>query len=156
MKSIFRVVLTAFLLLPSLTDSRAGDGIPWNQLLDRYELVCKKCLELNALRDSGQYVSSRQLMDVMDELESLRSQLRVASDKMPASARRRFKAIRKMYQEYHGDARRAPAASGCRFTDAKAGDQLYAAVHGHAYARSIQSSCARAQMDGLCNRRRDT
>lgn len=99
MKSIFRVVLTAFLLLPSLADSRAGDGVPWNQLLDRYELVCKKCLELNALRDSGQYVSSRQLMDVMDELESLRSQLRVASDKMPASARRRFKAIRKMYQE---------------------------------------------------------
>ena len=98
MKSIFRAALTAILLLPAI-NSLAGDGVPWDQLLDRYELVCKKSLELNALRESGQYVPTRQLMDLVDELESLRSQLKSVSDKMPASARRRFEAIRQMYAD---------------------------------------------------------
>ena len=99
MKPIFRVVLTAILLLPAFTYSRAGDGTPWDQLLDRYELVCKKSLELNALREAGQYISSRQMLELVDELESLRSQLKSVSDKMPASARRRFETIRQMYSD---------------------------------------------------------
>ena len=99
MKPIFRVVLTAVLLLPAFINSRAGDGTPWDQLLDRYELVCKKSLELNALREAGQYISSRQMLELVDELESLRSQLKSVSDKMPASARRRFETIRQMYSD---------------------------------------------------------
>ena len=51
------------------------------------------------MRNSGQYVPARQIMDLVDELESLRSQLKSVSDKMPASARRRFETIRQMYAD---------------------------------------------------------
>ena len=97
MKSLFRTVLAAFLLLLPLHSLHAGPEHPWERLLDRYELICKKCLELKNLRDAGEDVPAAQMKDLLSELESLRSQLKGISDKMPAGVRRRFDSIRQMY-----------------------------------------------------------
>ena len=97
MKSLFRTVLAAFLLLMPLLSLHAGPEHPWERLLDRYELICKKCLELKNLRDAGEDVPAAQMNDLLSELESLRSQLKGISDKMPAGVRRRFDTIRQMY-----------------------------------------------------------
>ena len=99
MKGLFRTVLTAFLLLASQYALLAGPGRPWEKLLDRYELICKKCLEMKNLRDAGENVPASQIKDLLSELESLRSQLKGISDKMPAGARRRFDTIRQMYAD---------------------------------------------------------
>ena len=97
MKSLFRTVLAALLLLMPMLSMHAGPGQPWERLLDRYELICKKCLELKHLRDAGENVPASQMQDLLSELESLRAQLKSVSDRMPVAARLRFDNIRKMY-----------------------------------------------------------
>ena len=97
MKSLFRIALTLFLLLLPLLPLQAGPGIPWEQLLNRYEQICKKSLEIKKLREEGQDVSPVLMRNLLSELESLKTQLKGISDKMPAGARRRFDAIKEMY-----------------------------------------------------------
>jgi len=102
MKRFLHIVLTWILLLAAQGISRAEticpDGItPWDELLDRYESICLQCLDLRSRQDAGLPISTRQLQGLLQELEQLREQLRDATDKMPAAARYRFEAIRRMY-----------------------------------------------------------
>ena len=102
MKRFLHVVLTWILLLTAQGFTRAGiicpNGIiPWDELLDQYESICLQCLDLRSRQDAGQPISTRQLQGLLHELEQLREQLREATDKMPAAARYRFEAIRRMY-----------------------------------------------------------
>ena len=81
---------------------RADSGQPhsqasWEDLLDRYELICRKCITLKQRQDAGEAIPSRQLLSLMDELETLRGKLKTVSDKMPAYALKRYNAIRQMY-----------------------------------------------------------
>ncbi len=107
MKIVLKCVLTAFLLLaPLISAMGAEPGLPgvevqgttpWDELLDQFELICRKCLSLKQKRDAGEPVSSSQLSSLMDQLASLRGEIKNVSDKMPVAARKRFYAIRKMY-----------------------------------------------------------
>lgn len=102
MKRLLRMVLTGILVLSAQVYSRAGtacpeDGTPWEDLLDRYELICRQCLDLQKRKDTGEDIPSRKLLVLVDELEQLREELRGVTDKMPPAARRRFEAIRRMY-----------------------------------------------------------
>lgn len=104
MKWHFRRFLAFFLLLAlswvplrAAVCSGEGDDTPWDELLDRYEFICRKCLDLRGQKASGKEISASRLLTLMDELEALRTELKGVSDKMPAAARQRFYAIRKMY-----------------------------------------------------------
>lgn len=99
---LLRAVWTGILVLSAQVYSWAGPACPqgetlWDELLDRYESICRQCLGLRSRQDAGQTISSKQLQGLLDELEQLKEQLRGAGDKMPAAARYRFEAIRRMY-----------------------------------------------------------
>lgn len=94
-----KCVITAFLLL-------FAQGAPlfcqvsetnWKELLDKYELICLKCIDLKERKADGEEISSRQMLSLVDEIRRLRYQIRAVDDKMPAAARKRFYDIRKMY-----------------------------------------------------------
>lgn len=106
MRSIFRIALFCAVLLAAPVLSRAGgpasppvgaDVDQWTTLLDRYELICRQCLDLKRRQEAGLDVPAGQMLSLLEELDRLRAEIRSASDKMPASARSRFEAIRKMY-----------------------------------------------------------
>lgn len=102
MKRLLRMVLTGILVLSAQVFSRAGTvgpegGTPWEDLLDRYEFICRQCLDLQKRKDAGEDIPSRKLLVLVDELEQLREELRGVTGKMPPDARRRFEAIRRMY-----------------------------------------------------------
>jgi hypothetical protein len=102
MKRLLRMVLTGILVLSAQVFSRAGTvgpegGTPWEDLLDRYEFICRQCLDLQKRKDAGEDIPSRKLLVLLDELEQLREQIKDVTDKMPPVARRRFEAIRRMY-----------------------------------------------------------
>ena len=107
MNRLLKCVLAVFLLLQlhgfasgaeAMTPRLESRGeTPWEDLLDRYELICRKCIALKQRQDAGEQIPSRQLLSLMDQLETLRGELKQVSDKMPASAKRRFYAIREMY-----------------------------------------------------------
>ena len=102
MKRLLQMVLTGILVLSAQVFSRAGTvgpegGTPWEDLLDRYEFICRQCLDLQKRKDTGEDIPSRKLLVLVDELEQLREELRGVTDKMPPAARRRFEAIRRMY-----------------------------------------------------------
>ena len=85
-----------FLLIPAqvvlFAQEHRGPG--WDELLDRYERICKMCLELRA--DNARGADGR-LAEVLQELGALKTELTGLDDKMPAYARRRFAGIRQMY-----------------------------------------------------------
>lgn len=110
MKRVLRQGLLIFLLCAQglavyaqAGPDRPGQGqpqaqqIPWESLLDSYELICRKCITLKQRQDAGEAIPSRQLLSLMDELDKLRGELKNVSDKMPAVARQRYNAIRQMY-----------------------------------------------------------
>lgn len=72
-------------------------AVSWEELLDQYELICRRCITLKQRQDAGEAIPSRQLLLLMDKLETLRGKLKTVSDKMPAYARERYNAIRQMY-----------------------------------------------------------
>lgn len=85
-----------YLLVPvqGVLFSQERRGPDWDLLLDRYERICKMCLELRADNARG---ADERLPEVLKELNGLKSELNGLDDKMPAYARRRFAAIRHMY-----------------------------------------------------------
>ncbi len=106
MRRFFRIALFCAVLLAAPVLSRAGgpasppvgaDVDQWTALLDRYELICRQCLDLKRRQEAGLDVPAGQMLSLLEELDRLRAEIRSASDKMPASARSRFEAIRKMY-----------------------------------------------------------
>lgn len=99
MKCFLRVFAALFLLLLLQVPLRSQESgsAKWDAMLDRYENICRKCLELKAESNAGKPVSDAHLAALMEELESLKSEFYGAGERMPAAARRRFEAIRKMY-----------------------------------------------------------
>lgn len=92
MRHFQRLFLLLFLLFPVQDLLRSQDSPSWNDLLDRYERICRMCLELkNADSSDGQ------LEDVLAELESLKDEFKGARERMPAFARRRYELIRSKY-----------------------------------------------------------
>ena len=112
MKRFLKVFAAIFLLLLLQVPLRSQElaGAKWDAMLDRYEHICRKCLDLKADSNAGKPVSDVHLAALMDELESLKSEFYGAGERMPAAARRRFEAIRKMYASgVPADTKGAPA-----------------------------------------------
>ncbi|MBQ6082395.1 MAG: hypothetical protein IJK91_07955 [Bacteroidales bacterium] len=107
MNRVFKCVLAAFLLLPAIGFASGTEPsaprlelqgtTSWEELLDSYELICRKCINLKQRQDAGEKIPSGQLLSLMNQLESLRGELKQISNKMPAAAKKRFYAIRQMY-----------------------------------------------------------
>ncbi len=71
---------------------QAPASTDWDELLDRFERICAMSLQVKA---SGN--ADADLTPLLVELDALRGEFKYASDRMPAAARRRYEAIRKMY-----------------------------------------------------------
>lgn len=97
MKPVLQMVLTGILVCLAQGVSGAGTPDRWDRLLDRYESICRQCLDLKNRKDAGLSISSAQFQSLLDELEQLREQMQGETDKMPVAARYRFEAIRRMY-----------------------------------------------------------
>ncbi|MBR3075327.1 MAG: hypothetical protein IKH11_06200 [Bacteroidales bacterium] len=109
MRHFTRLFLLLFLLFPMHGPLRSQDYPSWDALLDRYERICRMCLEL---KDSDAFSGSFE--EVLAELESLKEEFKGARDRMPAVARRRYELIRSMYA--HGtvsDTRPQPSPPEC-------------------------------------------
>ena len=82
MKRVLKCVLTALLILAPLGPAIGAEAgascvemqgaTPWDELLDRFELICRKCLDLKQRKDAGEPIPSSQLIALMDQLASLR------------------------------------------------------------------------------------
>lgn len=99
MKCILRIFLSLFLLITAqgVLLSQEHRGPDWDELLDRYERICKMCLDLRVENGSAAEERRGQLSEVLNELNNLKNELSGLDDKLPAYARRRFAAIRQMY-----------------------------------------------------------
>ena len=109
MKGFRSLFLVFSLLLLAQGVIRSQEYASWDDLLDRYERICKMCLELKASN-----ASDGQIAVVLNELGSLKEELKSARDRMPAAARRRYEAIRSMYSSgVPADTRPMPAPKAC-------------------------------------------
>lgn len=99
MKCILRILLLLFLLIPAqgVLFSRESCGPDWDELLDRYERICRMCLDIRRNNASSDGDRKGRLAEVLEELNNLKTELSGLDDKMPAYARRRFATIRQMY-----------------------------------------------------------
>lgn len=87
-----RVILTLLLFcIPGLAQEQNN----WDQSLDRYELICERCLELRRQEQSGHRISQESLSSLMVQLTMLRSSLSAAQGKMSAAQKARFEMIRR-------------------------------------------------------------
>ena len=109
MKGFRSLFLVFLLLLLAQGVIRSQEYASWDDLLDRYERICRMCLQLKASE-----TSDGQIAAVLDELGSLKEELKGARDRMPAAARRRYDAIRNMYASgVVTDTRPLPSPKAC-------------------------------------------
>lgn len=74
----------------------------WDKVLDRYENLCDKCLELKQQADSGQNISKSKFSKLIKDLNSLKSELKEASGQMSPEQAERFAQIRDRFLEAQG------------------------------------------------------
>ncbi len=68
-----------------------------DSVLDRYEQICDKCLELRTRMAAGESVDYSAVTGLLEELGKLRAQLRSASGSMTKEQKERFASIRSRY-----------------------------------------------------------
>ena len=71
----------------------------YDKALDKYAVICDRCVELRARAESGQSVRMEELKGLLAELSSLRKTLSNASGKMSAAQAERFEAIKAKYMQ---------------------------------------------------------
>lgn len=69
----------------------------YDKALDKYAVICDRCVELRARVESGQSVRMEELKGLLAELSSLRKTLSNASGKMSGAQTERFEAIKAKY-----------------------------------------------------------
>ncbi|MGM9788216.1 MAG: hypothetical protein ACI3ZF_04845 [Candidatus Cryptobacteroides sp.] len=95
---ICRLILSlSILLLSSLNFAASARVRDWDKVLDRYEKLCDKCLELKRQEESGETISKRELSKLMKELGSLKNELKEGSGKMSPEQKERFQRIRNRF-----------------------------------------------------------
>lgn len=100
-------VLLRSLLLPLLL--LAGGAVlsaqdRWDGVLDRYETICDRCIELRAKIEAGEAVQDRAVTTLLQELNTLRKTLQDASGAMSDRQRARFRSILERYSAASGNA----------------------------------------------------
>jgi hypothetical protein len=97
MKHFLRLFLALAILLPARGVLRSQETGSWDLLLDRYERICKSCLDLKAGRELTGQIPDGRMLQLLSELGALKDELQEASPGMPVVARLRYEAIREMY-----------------------------------------------------------
>lgn len=69
----------------------------WDEALDRYELICERCLELMDSQKAGADVPRESLSSLMVQLSMLKNSLSAAEGSMSASQKARFELIRRRF-----------------------------------------------------------
>ena len=87
-----------FLLLPLFLGSTvyAQNG-RIDTALDRYEVICDKCILLRERASRGEEISSQELKDLLEQVTELRNTLQKGSGNMSPSQKNRFESIRRRY-----------------------------------------------------------
>jgi len=117
-RRILEILLLPLLLLAGSATALSQDR--WDGILDRYEAICDRCIDLRERIAAGASVPDRSVTSLLQELNSLRKTLQDASGSMSAKQRTRFRDIQRKYAAASGGAetaraeRSAPAASATR------------------------------------------
>ena len=69
----------------------------WDDVLDRYETICERCLDLRARVIAGEAVKDRELAGLLKEFDRLKQTLQAASGSMSRKQKERFAAIQRRY-----------------------------------------------------------
>ena len=85
------LILTMLVLLPGVCSAQQNN---WDESLDRYEIICERCLELKRLQEQGKTVPRESVTSLMTQLALLRSSLNAARGNMSAAQKARFDMIR--------------------------------------------------------------
>ena len=65
--------------------------------LDRYEVICDKCILLRERATRGEEISSQELKDLLEQVSELRNTLQKGSGNMSPTQKNRFERIRRRY-----------------------------------------------------------
>lgn len=74
----------------------------WDEALDRYELICERCLELLESQNAGENVPKESLSSLVVQLSMLKNSLSASEGSMSASQRARFEMIRHRFASHSG------------------------------------------------------
>lgn len=105
MPALRHSILAIIALLVSLS-LRAQDN--WDGVLDRYEEICSRCIELRERITDGEPVPVAEVTGLLGELNRLRTLIQDSRGSMSAGQRRRFNTIRKRYDARLGTAKENP------------------------------------------------
>ena len=86
----------ALLLLLQCLFAAAQSG-GWNDALDRYDQICRRCAQWRTRLSQGESVPKDSLSTMLRELSDLKTQLQGTLGEMTPGQRRRFEAIRDAY-----------------------------------------------------------
>ena len=94
-----RKLLTYFLMLMMLflTLAAYGQDSRIDGALDRYEVICDKCILLKEKALKGEDISTDELKDLLEQVSDLRATLQKGSRNMSASQKERFERIKRRY-----------------------------------------------------------
>ncbi len=92
----FRHIFIVFLCLLAVSNVAQAQN-DWDSVLDRYEAITARCVELRAKVAAGESVPASSVTALFGELGRLRTTLQQASGKMTKAQKERFEAIRALY-----------------------------------------------------------
>lgn len=90
------IILLAVLILPSQL-CKAQTQSNWDEALDRYELLCQRCLELMEQQKNGADIPRESLSSLVTQLSLLKNTLSDARGSMTAAQKSRFDLIRRKF-----------------------------------------------------------
>lgn len=95
----FRIIISSLLaiLLYASQDCIAQTPNNWDETLDRYELLCERCLELSQQQKEGIEIPKESLSSLMVQLSMLKRSLSEARGKMSTAQKSRFDMIRRRF-----------------------------------------------------------
>lgn len=71
----------------------------WDAVLDRYELICERCLELKKSQESGKILEKESISSLRTQLAMLRNNLFEVQDQMSKAQKARFDMIRQRFED---------------------------------------------------------
>lgn len=87
-----------FLMLPLFLCSTAyAQNSRIDAALDRYEVICDKCILLRDRASRGEEISSQELKDLLEQVSKLRNTIQKGSGNMSPAQKNRFDRIRRRY-----------------------------------------------------------
>lgn len=92
-----RFISVLVLLLVGIALCNAQSRSNWDEVLDRYEVLCDRCLELMQRQKAGESVPRESLTSLANQLSMLRRTLSDAQGSMSAAQKSRFEMIRRRF-----------------------------------------------------------